>query len=177
MPSLSLATKMLESLPTSKSAIQTKSIIVPANGEQHFIANEQETYRRPYFGVEAVSSNVDDKTLHEYYLWPFVDSVKAGVASVMCAYNRVNGTYACENSKLMNGILKSELEFDGFVLLDWNAQHKLESANAGLDMVMPMGGFWGENLTQAVGNGTVAESRVTDMATRFVSFLNLLCSC
>jgi beta-glucosidase len=95
----------------------------------------------------------------------------------MCAYNRVNGTYACENSKLMNGILKSELEFDGFVLLDWNAQHNLESANAGLDMVMPMGGFWGENLTQAVENGTVKESRVTDMATRFVSCLNRLCSC
>ncbi|KAH6954413.1 glycoside hydrolase superfamily [Fusarium avenaceum] len=136
---------------------------------KHFIANEQETYRRPYFGVEAVSSNVDDKTLHEYYLWPFVDSVRAGVASVMCSYNRVNGTYACENSKLMNGILKSELEFDGFVLLDWNAQHNLQSANAGLDMVMPMGGFWGENLTQAVENGTVTESRVTDMATRILA--------
>ena len=136
---------------------------------QHFIANEQETYRRPYHGIEAVSSNIDDKTLHEYYLWPFVDSVKAGVASVMCAYNRVNGTYACENSHLMNGILKSELEFDGFVLLDWNAVHDLDSANAGLDMVMPMGGNWGENLTMAVGNGSVKEERVTDMATRFVS--------
>ncbi|KAF4956533.1 hypothetical protein FSARC_11535 [Fusarium sarcochroum] len=136
---------------------------------KHFIANEQETYRRPYFGIEAVSSNVDDKTLHEYYLWPFVDSVRAGVASVMCAYNRVNGTYACENSKLMNGLLKSELEFDGFVLLDWNAQHNLESANAGLDMVMPSGGLWGDNLTQAVENGTVKESRVTDMATRILA--------
>ncbi|RBR13518.1 uncharacterized protein FIESC28_08146 [Fusarium coffeatum] len=120
---------------------------------KHFIANEQETYRRPYHGIEAVSSNIDDKTLHEYYLWPFVDSVKAGVASVMCAYNRVNGTYACENSHLMNGILKSELEFDG----------------AGLDMVMPMGGNWGENLTMAVGNGSVKEERVTDMATRILA--------
>lgn len=87
----------------------------------------------------------------------------------MCAYNRVNGTYACENSHLMNGILKSELEFDGFVLLDWNAVHNLDSANAGLDMVMPMGGNWGENLTMAVGNGSVKEERVTDMATRFVT--------
>lgn len=135
---------------------------------QHFIANEQETFRRPYFGVEAVSSNVDDKTLHEYYLWPFVDSVRAGVASVMCSYNRINNTYGCENSKLMNGILKSELEFDGFVLLDWNAQHNLQSANAGLDMVMPLGGNWGENLTMAVENGTISEARLTDMATRFV---------
>ncbi|KAJ3546018.1 hypothetical protein NM208_g2218 [Fusarium decemcellulare] len=136
---------------------------------KHFIANEQETFRRPYFGVEAASSNVDDKTLHEYYLWPFVDSVKAGVASVMCSYNRINNTYGCENSKLMNGILKSELEFDGFVLLDWNAQHNLNSANAGLDMVMPSGGSWGQNLTDAVENGTVSESRLADMATRIIA--------
>jgi beta-glucosidase len=135
---------------------------------KHFIGNEQETFRRPYFGVEAESSNIDDKTLHEFYLWPFVDGVRAGVASVMCSYNRINNTYGCENSKLMNGILKSELSFDGFVLLDWNAQHNLQSANAGLDMVMPLGGNWGKNLTEAVRNGTVSESRVTDMATRFV---------
>ncbi|KAL6365871.1 hypothetical protein LRP88_00450 [Fusarium phalaenopsidis] len=131
----------------------------------HFIANEQETFRRPYFGIEAVSSNIDDKTLHEYYLWPFVDSVRAGVASVMCSYNRINSTYGCENSKLMNGILKSELSFDGFVLLDWNARHSLSSANAGLDMVMPLRGNWGENLTEAVHNGTISEERITDMAT------------
>ncbi|KAI5926511.1 glycoside hydrolase family 3 protein [Camillea tinctor] len=136
---------------------------------KHFIGNEQETFRRPYFGVEAVSSNIDDKTLHEFYLWPFMDGVKAGVASVMCSYNRVNSTYACMNSKLMNGILKTELSFDGFVLLDWNAQHSLDSANAGLDMVMPSGGSWGDNLTEAVHNGSVSEDRVTDMATRIVA--------
>ncbi|KAI8712326.1 Fn3-like domain-containing protein [Fusarium sp. LHS14.1] len=136
---------------------------------KHFIANEQETFRRPYFGIEAVSSNIDDKTLHEYYLWPFVDSVRAGVASVMCSYNRINSTYGCENSKLMNGILKSELSFDGFVLLDWNARHSLLSANAGLDMVMPLRGNWGENLTEAVNNGTISEERITDMATRILA--------
>ncbi|KAH7234426.1 glycoside hydrolase superfamily [Fusarium solani] len=136
---------------------------------KHFIANEQETFRRPYFGIEAVSSNIDDKTLHEYYLWPFVDSVRAGVASVMCSYNRINSTYGCENSKLMNGILKSEMSFDGFVLLDWNARHSLSSANAGLDMVMPLRGNWGENLTEAVHNGTISEERITDMATRILA--------
>ncbi|CEJ80376.1 Putative Glycoside hydrolase family 3 [[Torrubiella] hemipterigena] len=136
---------------------------------KHFIANEQELYRRPYFGVEAASSNVDDKTLHEYYLWPFMDGIKAGVGSVMCSYNRINNTYGCENSKLMNGILKGELGFDGFVMLDWNAQHNLNSANAGLDMLMPMGGAWGQNLTDSVKNGTVKESRVTDMATRIIA--------
>ncbi|KAF4784956.1 beta-glucosidase [Colletotrichum scovillei] len=136
---------------------------------KHFIGNEQETFRRPYFGVEAASSNIDDKTLHEFYLWPFVDGVRAGAASIMCSYNRINNTYGCENSKLLNGILKTEMQFEGFVLLDWNAQHKLESANAGLDMVMPLGGNWGSNLTRAISNGTVDDSRIDDMATRILA--------
>ncbi|POR33362.1 Beta-glucosidase cel3A [Tolypocladium paradoxum] len=136
---------------------------------KHFIGNEQETYRRPYSGVEAASSNIDDRTLHEYYLWPFMDGVRAGAASVMCSYNRVNNTYGCENSKLMNGVLKGELAFDGFVLLDWNAQHGLGSADAGLDLVMPLGGAWGANLTRAVRNGSLSEARVTDMATRILA--------
>ncbi|EHK46741.1 glycoside hydrolase family 3 protein [Trichoderma atroviride IMI 206040] len=136
---------------------------------KHFIANEQETLRRPYFGIEAVSANIDDKTLHEYYLWPFMDSVHAGVGSVMCSYNRINSTYGCKNDKLMNGILKTELNFKGFVMLDWNAQHDIDSAEAGLDMVMPLAGAWGKNLTDAVANGTVSEARVTDMATRIVA--------
>ncbi|KAI0440879.1 family 3 glycoside hydrolase [Xylaria telfairii] len=136
---------------------------------KHLIGNEQETYRRPYFGVEAASSNIDDKTLHEYYLWPFMDGVKAGTASVMCSYNRINNTYGCMNSKLMNGVLKTELGFDGFVMLDWNAQHDVNSSNAGLDMVMPSGGSFGANLTNAVDNGTVHVSRITDMATRIVA--------
>lgn len=66
----------------------------------------------------------------------------------------------------MNGVLKGELAYQGFVLLDWNAQHNLQSANSGLDMVMPLGGSWGQNLTEAVKNGTVEEDRLTDMATR-----------
>ncbi|KAK6863554.1 beta-glucosidase [Apiospora arundinis] len=136
---------------------------------KHLIGNEQETNRRPYFGAEAVSSNIDDKTLHEFYLWPFMDGVRAGAASVMCSYQRVNNTYSCDNSKLLNGILKTELAFDGFVLLDWSAQHYLNSANNGLDMVMPGGGSFGKNLTDAVNNGTVPEERVTDMATRIVA--------
>jgi beta-glucosidase len=54
---------------------------------------------------------MDDRTMHELYLWPFADAVKAGAASFMCAYQRLNGSYACENSKAQNGILKTELGF------------------------------------------------------------------
>jgi beta-glucosidase len=125
--------------------------------------------RRPYGDVAAASSNIDDKTLHEFYLWPFMDGVKAGAASIMCSYNRVNNSYGCQNSKLLNGILKTELGFEGFVMADWRAQHSgVGSALAGLDMNMPDGGFWGDNLTEAVRNGSVSDERVTDMATRSV---------
>jgi Glycosyl hydrolase family 3 N terminal domain len=54
---------------------------------------------------------MDDRTFREDQLWPFAESVKAGVGSVMCAYNRVNGTYSCENRRLLNDILKEELDF------------------------------------------------------------------
>jgi beta-glucosidase len=85
-----------------------------------YIAYEQETQRNPSVStsgttIEAISSNVDDRTLHELYLWPFQNAVKNGVASVMCSYNRINGSYACQNSKTLNGLLKGELGFQGYV--------------------------------------------------------------
>lgn len=96
-----------------------------------------------------------------------MDGVKAGTASIMCSYNRVNNSYGCQNSKLLNGILKTELEFEGFVISDWNAQYGgVAGALAGMDMVMPNGSFWSGSLLEGVKNGTVPEERVTDMATR-----------
>lgn len=99
---------------------------------KHFIGNEQEKNR------EAMNSVMDDRTMHELYLWPFAEAVKANVASIMCSYNKLGGTFACENSEVLNDILKKELGFKGFVVTDWNAQHSVaNSANAGLDMEMP----------------------------------------
>lgn len=72
--------------------------------------------------VESLSTNIDDKTMHELYLWPFVDAVHAGSASVMCSYQRINNSYGCHNQKTQNGILKKELGFEGFVVSDWGAQ-------------------------------------------------------
>jgi beta-glucosidase len=147
---------------------------------KHFIGNEQEHFRQPWeWGLpHAISSNIDDRTLHELYAWPFGDAVKAGVASVMCSYNMVNNSYACGNSKLMNGILKDELGFQGFVMSDWLAQRSgVSTALAGLDMTMPGDGLgwqdgnslWGPHLTKAVLNGSVPVSRLNDMATRIVA--------
>jgi beta-glucosidase len=84
------------------------------------------------------SSDVDERTLHEIYLWPFARSIEAGVGSVMCSYNKVNGTYSCENDYLLNTVLKGELGFKGFVQSDWSAtMSTVPSANHGLDMTMP----------------------------------------
>lgn len=137
---------------------------------KHWLLNEQEWRRLPGSMGESISSNADDRTIHELYAFPFMDALKAGAASAMCSYQRTNNSYGCQNSKLLNGILKTELGFQGFVTSDWGAQHAgVASANAGLDLVMPDGGYWGDNLTEAVRNGSVAESRLDDMVTRILA--------
>lgn len=108
---------------------------------------------------------------------PFADAVRAGVGSVMCSYQQVNNSYACQNSYLLNYLLKGELDFQGFVMSDWSGQHSgVGSALAGLDMTMPGDvtfdsgtSYWGANLTIAVLNGTVPEWRMDDMATRIIA--------
>ncbi|KAF2477372.1 beta-glucosidase 1 precursor [Lindgomyces ingoldianus] len=137
---------------------------------KHYIMNEQER------GRDTMSSSVPDRVLHELYLWPFADAVKANVASVMCSYNKINGTYACENNGIMNKLLKDELGFQGYVMSDWNAQHTTAgSANAGLDMTMPGSDFnkknvlWGSALQSAVQGGQVAQSRLDDMVKRILA--------
>ncbi|KAG8528765.1 uncharacterized protein KY384_006453 [Bacidia gigantensis] len=158
--------------------IQDEGVMATA---KHFIGNEQEHFRQvggEWNVPNAISSIIDDRTLHELYLWPFQDSVKVGVASIMCSYNMINDSYACQNSKLMNGIIKDELGFQGFIQSDWLAQRSgVASALAGLDMSMPGDGpnwedknpFWGPNLTGAVLNGSMPIERLNDMATRIVA--------
>ena len=151
---------------------------------KHYILNEQEHFRQVaeavgngYNITETSSSNVDDKTMHEMYLWPFADAVRAGVGAVMCSYNQINNSYACQNSHLLNKLLKHELGFQGFVMTDWGAHHSgVESSLAGLDMSMPGDvtftdgmSYFGTNLTVGVLNGTVPEWRVDDMAVRIMS--------
>ncbi|KAJ5505363.1 Glycoside hydrolase superfamily [Penicillium expansum] len=146
-----------------------------ATSLKHYIGNEQETNRNPETDsnghyVEAVSSNIDDKTLHELYLWPFQDAVLAGTTCIMCSYNRLNNSYACQNSKTLNGLLKTELGFQGYVISDWYAQHAgIASASAGLDVVMPSSSYWNSNLTTAIANGTMEASRLDDMITRLMA--------
>ncbi len=100
-----------------------------------------------YVAYDSNASNifVDDQTLHEVYVAPFDAAVKAGVSSIMCSYNKVNGTYACGNKDTLTTILRDQIGFKGFVTSDWGAVHAVNFINAGLDMEMPgsvkMGNF------------------------------------
>jgi beta-glucosidase len=94
----------------------------------------------------------------------------------MCSYNQINSSWSCENSHTIKDILKGELDFQGYVMSDWNAQHTTNgAANAGLDMSMPGTDFsggsllWGQNLLNAVSSGAVPQSRLDDMVTRILA--------
>jgi beta-glucosidase len=92
-----------------------------------------------YVGYDSDSYNifVDQQTLHEVYIAPFVEAVNAGVSSVMCSYNHINGPFACGNADTLKTLLKGQLGFKGFVTSDWGAVHSVSFINQGLDMEMP----------------------------------------
>ena len=88
---------------------------VMANAK-HYILNNQEWDRR------RVTVSVGERALREIYLPAFEAAVaEAGVASIMCSYNRVDGTHVCHHERLLNDLLRGELGFNGFVVTDWNA--------------------------------------------------------
>jgi len=100
---------------------------------KHYTGNEQETRRW------SSDSVIDERTLREIYLPAFEKSVKAGKpATVMCAYNKVNGEYASENHRLLTEILRDEWGFDGVVVSDWGAvNNRVNGLKAGLELEMP----------------------------------------
>jgi beta-glucosidase len=91
-----------------------------------------------FIGYDGASDvTVDPQTLHEIYLAPFVMAIDAGVASMMCSYNVINGAYSCGNRELLTGVLRGELKFEGFVTSDWGAVHATPFVDAGDDLEMP----------------------------------------
>jgi beta-glucosidase len=92
-----------------------------------------------YVGYDTDSYNVfiDQQTLHEVYVAPFDEAVRAGVSSIMCSYNRLNGPFACGNDNTLKTILRDQIGFRGFVTSDWGAVHSVQFINRGLDMEMP----------------------------------------
>jgi beta-glucosidase len=98
------------------------------------------------YDSDSPSTVIDDQTLHEVYVAPFDAAIRlADVSSIMCSYNRINGTFACGNDSTLTKILRDEIGFKGFVTSDWGAVHGVNFINAGLDMEMPgtvkMGGY------------------------------------
>ena len=86
------------------------------------------------------STVIDSQTLHEVYVAPFAAAIqRAHVASIMCSYNKINGTFACGNKSTLTKTLRDDLGFRGFVTSDWGAVHAVNFINAGLDVEMPGG--------------------------------------
>jgi len=130
---------------------------------KHYVMNDQETART------TMSAEINKRAMQETDLLAFQIAIKmAKPAGVMCAYNRINGTYACENEYTL-GVLKNDWGFKGWVMSDWEGTHStVKAALAGLDMEQPGDKYFGPALKQAVLDGTVPESRVDDMVHRIV---------
>lgn len=139
--------------------IQSQYVIATV---KHYAANNQEYDRT------TDSSNIDERTLHEIYMPAFQAAVQQGnVGAVMCAYNKVNDIYSCEQPYLLNDVLKTQWSFPGFVMSDWGATHStLQSAAAGLDLQMPDDSFYGSALQTAVQNGQVTIQTINAMVHR-----------
>ncbi len=133
---------------------------------KHFAANNQEASR---VIVDAV---VDPRTLREIYLRGFEIAVrKAQPWTVMCAYNRLNGTYCSENDWLLNHVLRDEWGFEGLVVTDWGAANeRVLGLRAGLDLEMPASsGVNDRRVAHAVAQGALAEADLDRAVTRNVA--------
>ena len=119
---------------------------------KHFAANNQEDFRM------STDTLVDEQTLREIYLPAFEKTVKqAKPWTLMCAYNRINGTYCCENRWLLTDVLRNEWGFDGIVMTDWGAMHdRVKALKAGLNLEMPSSyGLRDREIVEAVHNGSL----------------------
>lgn len=137
---------------------------------KHYIANNQEDNRH------GVDERIGERTLREIYMPAFKAAVKeADVASLMCAYPKVNGSFDCENMPLLDDVLKKEWGFKGFVMSDWGATHStVPSALAGLDLEMPTGQYFTGALKAAVESGAVPMADINDkLVRRYATMMEL----
>jgi len=129
---------------------------------KHFVANNQETDR---FNIDEI---VKQRALREIYMPAFKAAVQKGnVASVMCAYPRLNGEFNCASKFLLTHVLKDQWQFNGFVISDWGAVHStVPSALAGTDLEMPNGRYFAADLEKAVKDGQVPVPVINDKLIR-----------
>ena len=147
------------------SGVQSKHVGVSL---KHYAVNNQEHRRM------TVNAVVDERTLREIYLSAFETTVKkAKPWTVMCSYNKINGTYASENKRSLTDILRDEWGFDGFTVTDWGAcNDHVAGVAAGLDLEMPFSGDMNDKLlVQAVRDGMIPEDVVDQAAERIVNIV------
>lgn len=131
---------------------------------KHYALNPQESGRFVY------DARIGEGALRESDLLAFEIGIKRGrPASIMCAYNKVDGAYACENEFLLREVLKGDWAYPGWVMSDWGAVHSLKpSIDAGLDQQSPQDRDYFAELPAAVKAGEIGRDRVRDMALRIV---------
>ncbi|MEV6301924.1 glycoside hydrolase family 3 C-terminal domain-containing protein [Actinoplanes sp. NPDC051861] len=131
---------------------------------KHYVANEQELDR------QTSSSNADERTLRQIYDLPFEIAIDRGQpASVMCSYNQINGTYACENPRL-NDVLKGSIGFDGYVMSDFGSVHSTAASLVnGLDQELnrPIW-FTPARLDAALAAGEITQRQIDAAAFRVI---------
>ncbi|WP_129360706.1 glycoside hydrolase family 3 C-terminal domain-containing protein [Rothia uropygioeca] len=135
---------------------------------KHFAANNQEEDRM------RVSADVDDRPLREIYFRAFERVVKeAKPWTVMCSYNKINGTYASEHSWLLTDVLREAWDFDGMVVSDWGAVHdRVAGVKAGMDLEMPSSdGITDAQVVDAVRAGRLESTWVDRSAQRVLNLV------
>jgi beta-glucosidase len=132
---------------------------------KHYACNSMENARFK------VSVNIDERTLREVYLAHFKKCVDEGVASIMNAYNRVNGKYCGHNPHLLRDILKEDWDFQGFVITDfvWGIRDGKQAIKAGVDIEMPF--HWkikAKKIVKWVQNGEIDEDMINEAVLRIL---------
>lgn len=144
-------------------SLQSNNVLVTA---KHYLLNNQEKDRF------TSDSQASERAINEIYARPFASVIEnADLGSVMCSFNQVNSTYACENPDLLTDLLRDNLNFEGFVMSDYGANvSTANSINAGLDLETPGEpfGLWGDQLQQAVADGQVKEETIDQSAYRIL---------
>jgi beta-glucosidase len=137
---------------------------------KHFALNDQET------GRMVLDAQIDEAAFRESDLLAFEIAIETGhPGSVMCAYNRVGGTYACENPFLLTDVLRTDWRYPGWTMSDWGAVHGVAAAEAGLDQEsgqqLDKQAFFDKPLTAAVASGEISKARIHEMAHRYLRSL------
>jgi beta-glucosidase len=146
--------------------IQSQGLIATV---KHFAENNQEQDR------ETVDVRVGEQAMREVELAGFEAAVNAGAGAVMCSYNKINRDPGCGNAPLLNGLLKDDWAFPGWVMSDWNATHSTDAITKGLDQEMPgdvyygFTGYFGAPLKAAIQQGTIPESALDNAVRRILT--------